>query len=91
MRIGELLLRTHQGFLTLPIRTEEDLDRLISGERWDTVRGDILARCAREYRRMCPKAQPHHVEAFLRGLFQGRSPSKPGEYTPGLCSALQLE
>jgi len=77
VRTGELLLRTHRGLLTLPIRTEEDLDRLISGQRWDAVRRDILARCEDEYRRLFPEVTPHNMQAFLRGLFQGRAPRNP--------------
>lgn len=74
VRTGELLLRTRRGYLILPLRTEDDLDRLMAGERWDVVRRDIMVRCERRYRELFPDTTSCNVEGFLCGLFQGRAP-----------------
>jgi hypothetical protein len=69
---GELLLHTKRGPLLLPIRTQEDIERLIAGERWPEVRADILRRCQARYRELFPEASPRDLEAFLRTLWQLR-------------------
>jgi hypothetical protein len=79
VRPGELLLRTRRGPLVLPLRTEEDLARVLAGERWESVRRDILARCAARYRELFPEAKPAAVERFLRAVWPGRMP--PGQGT----------
>ncbi|MFN3286593.1 MAG: DUF1670 domain-containing protein [bacterium] len=77
VRPGELLLRTSRGPLVLPIRTPEDISRVLAGERWDVVRRDILERCAARYRDLFPEASATRVERFLHLVWQGRSPAGP--------------
>lgn len=74
VRPGELLLRTRRGLLILPLRTPEDVSRVVAGERWDVVRRDILDRCAAKYRELFPEASPASVTRFLRSIWQGRVP-----------------
>lgn len=74
VRPGELLLRTWRGLLILPLRTPEDVSRVVAGERWDVVRRDILDRCAAKYRELFPEASPASVTRFLRSIWQGRVP-----------------
>ncbi len=78
VKTGELLLSTTRGPLVLPIRTEEDLDRLIAGERWVEVRRDILARMEARYRALFPEAHPYHVRCFLRTVWPESPPRRPG-------------
>jgi hypothetical protein len=42
VRPGELLLHIRPGPLILPLRTPEDIRRVLAGERWDHVRKDIV-------------------------------------------------
>lgn len=77
IRPGELFLRTSHGPLVMPIRTPEDIARVVAGERWDVVRRDILDRCAARYRELFPKASRKQVEGFLRCVWQGYSPRGP--------------
>lgn len=70
---GELLLETRRGPLLLPIRTEEDIKRLLAGQRWPDVRHDILMRCQACYQELYPKAPPRELQGFLRTLWQRRS------------------
>jgi hypothetical protein len=74
VRPGELLLRTHRGPLVLPLRTDEDLGRVLAGERFDLVRRDILDRCAQAYRGLFPEASTEQTAAFLRCVWAGRGP-----------------
>ncbi len=82
VRSGELLLSTRRGPLLLPIRTEEDLDRVIAGERWPRVRRDILARAQARYRDLFPEAEPDQVQRFLQTLWPGSPPKQPGRRSP---------
>jgi hypothetical protein len=82
VRTGELLLSTTRGPLLLPIRTEEDLDRVIAGERWVQVRRDLLARCEARYRALFPEALPHEVRRFLRTLWPEAAPRQRGRRSP---------
>lgn len=68
VRPGEMLLNTSQGYLILPIRTQEDIDRAISGERLENIRRDIIGRCLKYYRRLFPEVEPYHIEKILRAL-----------------------
>lgn len=77
VRPGELLLRTSRGPLVLPLRTMEDVSRVVAGERWDMVRRDILERCAARYRELFPEASPQKVSHFLRCIWQGHCPPGP--------------
>lgn len=77
VRPGELLLRTSRGPLVLPIRTAEDIRRVLAGERWDVVRRDIVERCAARYRDLFPESSSGRVERFLRCIWQGYSPRGP--------------
>lgn len=77
VRPGELLLRTSRGPLALPLRTSEDVSRVLAGERWDAVRRDIVERCAARYRELFPEASTGKIERFLRCIWQGRSPAGP--------------
>jgi hypothetical protein len=79
LRTGELLMRSPRGPLILPLRTPEILQRLLAGERWNTVRDDIILECHQRYRQLHPKAAPAHVQRFLRLLCPGRMP--PGRGT----------
>lgn len=72
VRTGELLLRTKRGPLLLPIRTLEDIERLIAGEHWVEVRGDILSRCQARYQELFPEASARELEGFLRTLWHRR-------------------
>lgn len=74
VRPGELYLRTSRGELIVPIRTAEDIDRLLAGERWEKVRRGILDRCRDLYLDLYPGASPRRVARFLRTLWQGRRP-----------------
>jgi len=69
LRPGELLLGTQRGPLVLPIRTEEDIQRFISGARWVDVRRDILRRCLARYEELFPEASRWQKERFLRTLW----------------------
>lgn len=71
VRPGELLIRTGRGDLVLPLRTEEDIDRALAGERWDVIRRDIVARCEALYRQLYPEAPRWQVDGFLRCLWPG--------------------
>jgi hypothetical protein len=76
VRTGELLLRTRNGPLVLPLRTPEALDRVIAGERWADVRRDILGECEARYLLAGSEAHtlryrpPTSYEGFL--AFHGR-------------------
>jgi hypothetical protein len=74
VRPGELLLRTHRGPLVLALRTDEDLGRVLAGERFDLVRRDILDRCAQAYQTLFPDASTEQTAAFLRCVWAGRGP-----------------
>ncbi len=74
VRPGELLLRTRRGPLVLPLRTPEDLGRVLAGERFDLVRRDILDRCAQAYQTLFPDASTEQTAAFLRCVWAGRGP-----------------
>lgn len=82
VRTGELLLSTARGPLVLPIRTEEDLERVIAGERWVQVRRDLLARCEVRYRVLFPEAHPYEVRRFLRTLWPESAPTRLGQRSP---------
>jgi hypothetical protein len=77
VRPGELLLRTHRGPLVLPLRTDEDLGRVLAGERFDHVRRDVLDRCTQAYRALFPDASVGQTAAFLRCVWAGRGPRGP--------------
>jgi hypothetical protein len=81
VRTGELLIRTGRGPLILPLRTNESLQRVLAGERWDGVRAGILHECQERYRRHYPKANRRQVARFTRTLFPGRMPARPGSGT----------
>lgn len=71
VRPGELLLHTARGKLTLPIRTEEDLDRAIGGEGLRTIRRDIIVRLHLQGLTVLEISQrtyhaPRSVDAYLR-------------------------
>jgi len=70
VRTGELLLATRRGPLILPIRTEENLDRMIAGEGWETIRRDILLNCETCYRKLFPQADADEVKRFLQVIWQ---------------------
>ncbi len=72
VRTGELLLETGRGALILPIRTEEDIKRLLAGERWPDVRDDILMRCQARYQQLYPEACGRELQRFLCTLWQPR-------------------
>lgn len=74
VRPGELLLRTRRGPLVLGLRTDEDLGRVLAGERLEVVRRDILDRCAQAYRGLFPEASAAQVARFLRCVWAGRGP-----------------
>lgn len=86
VRTGELLLHTRRGALVLPIRTEEDIQRLLAGERWPDVRRSILTRCQARYQQLYPEAPRHQLEGFLCTLWQPRRSYPPR----GSSSALWL-
>jgi len=74
VRPGELPLHTRRGPLILPLRTPEDIRRVMAGERWDLVRRDILQHCAERYRNLFPEASADTVARFLRCLWPGYAP-----------------
>ncbi len=74
VRPGELLLRTRRGPLVLPIRTQDDIRRVVAGERWDRVRKDILDRCEARYRELFPEAPEAALERFRRCIWAGYGP-----------------
>jgi hypothetical protein len=74
VRPGELVLRTHRGYLVLALRTPEDIARVVAGERLDKVRRDILERAKAQYRELFPEASPKDVERFLRCIWPGYGP-----------------
>ena len=73
---GELVLWTSRGSLLLPLRTNEDLDRVLAGERWDRIRRDILERCETLYRQSHPRARAGDIARFLLSLWQGPVPRR---------------
>jgi len=78
VQAGELLLRTRHGPLIIPLRTPEMLERVLAGERWNEVRADILSDAAARYKQHYPHAEGHQLERFLRTLYPGRMPGRPG-------------
>ncbi len=58
----------------LGLRTDEDLGRVLAGERLEVVRRDILDRCAAAYRGLFPGASAAQVAWFLRCVWAGRGP-----------------
>jgi hypothetical protein len=82
VRSGELLIKTGRGPLVLPVRTSEDIARVVAGERWDVVRPDIVDRCRKRYRELYPEARPEKVTKFLRTVWQGRSPRRDRDPSP---------
>ncbi len=79
---GEFVLKTSRGPLVLPLRTDEDLQRVISGERWPEVRRDILKRCEARYRQLFPEACYGEVKGFLRILWNQPIRSPRGHPSP---------
>jgi hypothetical protein len=81
VRSGELLIRTRHGPLIVPLRTPEALQRVLAGERWNSVRADILHQAIERYRRFFPNAHSKQIQRFVRTLFPGRMPARPGSGT----------
>ena len=79
VKTGELVLSTPRGPLILPIRTEEDVDRVIAGGRWPEIRRDILARAETRYRSLFPETHPYEVRCFLRTLWAESPRASAGE------------
>ena len=79
VRSGELLIRTTRGPLIIPLRTPELLDRVIAGERFDSVRADILHDAANRYRALFPKADAGTIKRFGRSIYPNRMPGSPGD------------
>lgn len=52
---GELLIKTSRGDLVLPLRTQADIQRAISGERLENIRRDIFARCVKKCQELFPE------------------------------------
>ncbi len=80
---GELYLHTGRGPLILPLRVTEDVRRVIWGERWESVRRDILHRCAERFRALYPEASEERVDTFLHSLWHWPRPS-PGQASHSL-------
>jgi len=80
VRSGELLIRTRHGPLILPLRTPEALARVLQGERWNSVRADILHECTQRYRQHFPEAGHRQIQRFLRTLFPGKMPAGRGTH-----------
>ena len=76
IRPGELYLRTRRGPLILPLRLPEDVHRVVAGERWESVRRDILQRCEARFRTVYPEASDGMVRAFLHSLWNWHRASK---------------
>ena len=74
LRPGELLVRTHRGPIVIPLRTEEMLGRVISGERLSTVRADILQIARTRFSDLYPDASKETVDKFLRCIYPGQAP-----------------
>lgn len=77
VRPGELFLKTSHGDLILPIRTQEDIERAILGERLDGIRRDILDRCLKSYHRSFPatgatEPESVEIEKIMRALMLSR-------------------
>jgi len=74
VRLGELLLKTRRrrGPLVLPLRSEEDIQRVISGERLPQVRRDILKRCEVSYLKLFPESNRGDIQSFLRLIWHRR-------------------
>jgi hypothetical protein len=73
VRPGELFLKTSQGDLILPIRTQEDIERAIKGERLDEIRRDIIDRCLKRYHRLvsatgATEGESAEIEKIMRAL-----------------------
>jgi hypothetical protein len=45
---GELYLKTSHGDIILPIRTQEAIERVLSGEKLEDIRASILANCFKQ-------------------------------------------
>jgi hypothetical protein len=45
---GELYLKTSRGDIILPIRTQEAINRVLSGEKLEDIRASILANCFKQ-------------------------------------------
>jgi ASC-1-like (ASCH) protein len=65
---GELLLHISRRFVILPIRTNEDIERAMGGERLENIRNDIVERCLSRYREIFPEAKPKQIKKILRVL-----------------------
>lgn len=68
VRPGELYLRTSRGPLVVPIRTQEEVRRVLGGENWSSVRRDILVRVEAGYRALFPEMKEYQWERVRRGL-----------------------
>jgi hypothetical protein len=79
VRTGELLVRTKHGPLTIALRTPELLERALRGERFESIRADILQSAETQYRSLFPKSDRGTLQRFLRSLYPNRMPSKPGD------------
>jgi hypothetical protein len=65
---GELLLHITGRFVILPIRTDEDIERAMRGERLENIRDDIVERCLSRYREIFPEAKPTQIKKILKVL-----------------------
>ena len=50
VRPGELFLKTPQGDLILPLRTQAEIENAISGERFPSIRDRIIDKCVSSYK-----------------------------------------
>ncbi len=69
VRTGELLIRTKRGPLIIELRTPELLERVMHGERFVSVRADILHDAENRYRALFPRTNGSTIERFLRSIY----------------------
>lgn len=78
VRPGELFLKTPQGDLILPLRTEAEIENAISGERFPSIRDRIIDKCVSIYKGLfsdCGEEQEPlgwDVENLRRALMPSR-------------------
>lgn len=68
---GELLIKTSRGDLVLPLRTQADIERAISGDRLEDIRRDIFERCVNKCRELFPEVvepEPESEESEGAGM-----------------------
>ena len=78
VRPGELFLKTPHGDLILPLRTQAEIENLISGERFPSIRDRIIDKCVSSYKALfsdCGEEQEPlgwDVEKLRRALMPSR-------------------